>query len=248
LPDTRKLLLYGALCVLGLALVAGLSQLTGKEQAEAVTALTEESFADFVVGHPEGALVDFYTPNCPHCKKLAPEFEAAAQELKTRGGAPFGSVDAEKVPSLAKKYEVTRYPTMLWFRKGESVLELGPTTRTKQLLVEYVDWASEPSYVEFETAAELEGSLDTLRSTLKENQPPVIIGYESNSSLRSAFEAAAERLRGKTAFILVKEAKEKDGAALWAYAKDTAKDQQFSGAFEADDAVLAWAKAVTAKK
>lgn len=237
----------GALSVLGLALLSQLFSRTQVEAAPAVTALTEETFANFVSSHPDGALVDFYTPNCPHCQKLAPEYEAAAQELKASGGAPFGSVDADKLPGVAKKYGIDRYPTMLWFRKGENVLELGPTTRTKKLLVEYVAWASEPAFVEFETAAELEESLPTLRSTLKDNQPPVIVGYDDSSkSLRAAFEAAAERIRGKTAFLLIQGAKA-DGATLWAYAKDAANDQQFSGAFKADE-VIAWATSVTAKK
>lgn len=242
---TKKLVI-GAVSVVGVAL---LSQLISKKDVEAaVITLTEEkAVADFVGRHPEGALIDFYTPKCPHCQKLAPEYEAAALELKASGGAPFGSVDAEHLPSVAKKYGVDRYPTMLWFRKGENVLELGPKTRTKKLLVEYVAWASEPAFVEFETAAELEESLPTLRSTLKENQPPVIVGREDHnkSGFRTAFEAVAERLRGKTAFLLI----QSDGAAsLSAYGKDTANDQHFSGATFEVDAVIAWARALVEKK
>ncbi|OMO82583.1 Thioredoxin-like protein [Corchorus capsularis] len=62
-------------------------------------------------------MVNFYAPWCGWCQKLAPEYEAAAALLKGDGVA-FAKVDADTERELAWKYEISGYPTLLWFAGG----------------------------------------------------------------------------------------------------------------------------------
>jgi len=249
--QVKQLLKYGAIGVVGLSVLLGLVGLAkspsepAKAAPSAVTVLAGDSFADFIAKNHEGALVDFYTPNCPHCVKLAPEFEKAAQEAKQKEhSVAFASVDCSTSPEVCKKFNIDRHPSLFWFKNGENVLELGGHTRTQQKLGEYVEWAMQPSLTELEKVSELEEALPTLRSSagiLK-----VIVGFEGHAGLFKALEGTAERLRGKAAFLFVKEIAA-DSVKLRVYGKDPAADQEYADEVT-PEGVLAWVKGMTERK
>lgn len=81
-----------------------------------VAVLTKDNFTEFV-GNNSFAMVEFYAPWCGACQALAPEYAAAATELK--GVAALAKIDATEEGDLAQKYEIQAFPTVFLFVDGE---------------------------------------------------------------------------------------------------------------------------------
>jgi protein disulfide-isomerase-like protein len=79
---------------------------------------------DQVVGSNRFVLVYFYAPWCSFCKALTPEYAAAAAQLALLGNrAVLAKVDADSTAGgqrLAERFNVTGFPTLIWFVNGRS--------------------------------------------------------------------------------------------------------------------------------
>ncbi|GAY46496.1 hypothetical protein CUMW_097520 [Citrus unshiu] len=87
------------------------------EKEDAVN-LSDKNFSD-VLAKNQHVMVAFYAPWCFWSKKLAPEYEAAATELK--GKAVLAKVNAINEIELAKRWGIQGYPTIYFFVNGVHV-------------------------------------------------------------------------------------------------------------------------------
>ena len=86
---------------------------------ENVVVLTDDNFDEYV-NENNNILVKFYAPWCGHCKKMAPEFSAAAAVLK-EDGIILAKLDATVHSTTAGKFAIQGYPTLKVFLKGKQI-------------------------------------------------------------------------------------------------------------------------------
>ena len=89
---------------------------------KSVVVLDDSNFDDFVSAQ-EYTIVEFYAPWCGHCKRLEPDFGAAARRLD--GQARLAAVDATQNSELARIYDVNGYPSLKAFYKGKLTDQAG---------------------------------------------------------------------------------------------------------------------------
>lgn len=160
--------------------------INGAHAAEEVLALTTATF-DQHVKENKHTLVEFYAPWCGHCKKLAPEYEKAAGNLKSKG-IKLAKVDATEEKDLASKYNVKGFPTLLWFEDGKEASFDGG--RTADSITEWVLSMTGPSV----TATSAPGEPVS-------DRPQVVLHADS---LLPGFEEAAKANRRKASWYFVK--------------------------------------------
>ncbi|XP_060525765.1 protein disulfide-isomerase A5 [Cylas formicarius] len=107
-----------------------------------VVHLTATSF-DPVIKEESSVLVMFYAPWCGHCKKMKPEYETAAAQMKHEGiPGVLAAVDATKEQSIASRYAVKGFPTVLYFSYGERRFDVN--ARDSRKIVEFMRDPREP--------------------------------------------------------------------------------------------------------
>lgn len=195
-------------------LVAALVAFATLAAASDVIVATKDNFDD-IIAKDDLTLVKFYAPWCGHCKKMAPDFETAATELK--GKAQLVDLDATTEKDLASKYGIRGFPTLKLFSKGELISDY-KGGRTKDALVQYIERAMMPSIVECADA-------DSVASFVKDNKGKAVV-YGVALALdtllvdyKKASMSVRDAMPDSIAFALIK-----DAALLKDIVKDTVKD------------------------
>jgi protein disulfide-isomerase A1 len=117
-----------------------------------VVVLKEGNFTDFIEAN-RYVMVEFYAPWCGHCQSLAPEYAAAATELKGDKVA-LAKVDATEESELAEKFEVQGFPTVLFFVDGTQ--KPYPGARNKEAIVTWIKKKIGPGIYNITTTEEAE--------------------------------------------------------------------------------------------
>ncbi|CAH1155033.1 unnamed protein product [Phaedon cochleariae] len=163
---------------------------------------------DLVVKEEASVLVMFYAPWCGHCKKMKPEYEAAAGQMKSEGiPGMLAAVDATKEPSLASRFSVKGYPTIVYFSYGEQKFDVN--VREAPKIIEFMrnpkepppppppesPWADEASHV-------VHLNEDTFKPFLKKKKHVLVIFYAPwcghCKRAKPEFTQAAENFRDDT--------------------------------------------------
>jgi protein disulfide-isomerase A1 len=213
-----------SIAVLALAAVAAV--------AEDVLTLTADNFSEAVKKHDK-LIVEFYAPWCGHCKKLEPEWEAAAGKLKDEG-ITLAKVDAadDANKPLAEKFEVQGFPTIKIFRGHKETAEEYEGPRETAGIVTFLKKQFGPACSEITTAAE------ATKATTPSEEISIVGVFPTGTSPDAvdAFKAAAESLRNEATFVFTTDAKlVKDAGgkqALVLYRDFDDKIVKFDGKFD----------------
>eukprot|EP00533_Pseudo-nitzschia_delicatissima_P010869 CAMPEP_0116100698 /NCGR_PEP_ID=MMETSP0327-20121206/12422_1 /TAXON_ID=44447 /ORGANISM="Pseudo-nitzschia delicatissima, Strain B596" /LENGTH=140 /DNA_ID=CAMNT_0003592623 /DNA_START=235 /DNA_END=657 /DNA_ORIENTATION=+ len=86
---------------------------------------TEEVVAENANHDDQLVVIYFSANNCPPCKKVGPLFEELSIEFEEFGDKMvFCKVNVDENPVTASKYQVTGWPTFLFLKKGEKIMEI----------------------------------------------------------------------------------------------------------------------------
>ncbi len=78
--------------------------------------LDDRSFDAFVQKSSLPVLVDFWAPWCGPCRQMAPQFDAAARQLK--GRALLVKVNSDDSPQTSAKFGIRSIPTLVRLQGG----------------------------------------------------------------------------------------------------------------------------------
>ncbi|KAH0997125.1 hypothetical protein GBA52_020989 [Prunus armeniaca] len=195
-----------------------------------VVVLKGTNFSDTVEKN-RFVMVEFYAPWCGHCQALAPEYAAAATELKGEN-VILAKVDSTEENELSQDYGVEGFPTVFFFIDGVHKPYTGQ--RTKEGIVTWIKKKIGPGIQNVTTLDEAERILTS--------ESKVVLGYLNSLVGPESDElAAASRLEDDVNFYQTVDPKvaklfhldpEVKRPALILLKKEAEKLSYFDGKFE----------------
>lgn len=89
------------------------------ESDKNVVVLTDANFDKSVLGSKDLWMVAFYAPWCGHCKRLLPQWNAAANRLV--GKVKIAKIDATVNKIISRRYGIQGFPTIKIFTPGSTI-------------------------------------------------------------------------------------------------------------------------------
>ncbi|WP_328362958.1 thioredoxin [Mycobacterium sp. NBC_00419] len=99
--------------------------------------VSDDSFADDVLGSNTPVLVDFWATWCGPCRMVAPVLEEIATEKA--GSLTVAKLDVDANPATARDFQVVSIPTLILFKDGEPVKRIVGAKGKAALLREIAD-------------------------------------------------------------------------------------------------------------
>ncbi|KAI9595310.1 thioredoxin-like protein [Syncephalis fuscata] len=156
-----------------------------KKTPSHVVTLTAANFDEIVMDRTKNVLVEFYAPWCGHCKELAPTYEKVAADFIREENVVIGALDAVEHANVAKRYGISGYPTIKFFkatRPGRSKLPMDYSgDRSEQAFVSFINEQSNTDRRVGGGLGEHAGRIESLDAlvkqfvaTLKDDQSAII--------------------------------------------------------------------------
>ncbi len=64
-------------------------------------------------------LVDFWAPWCAYCRRIAPAYDALAEQLGEE--LTFAKINIDQEPELARQEQIETVPTLVLYRGGQAL-------------------------------------------------------------------------------------------------------------------------------
>jgi thioredoxin 1 len=100
--------------------------------------VTDDSFADDVLGSDKPVLVDFWATWCGPCKQVAPVLEEIATENGDK--LTIAKMDIDANPKTPRDYQIMSIPTMIVFSGGKPVKQIVGAKPKAALLADLADY------------------------------------------------------------------------------------------------------------
>lgn len=81
------------------------------------TILTSENFDNVI--RDNTMFVKFFSPNCAHCRKLAPVWDKVASAAASSHHFLVGQVDCASESDLCNRFSIKGVPTLIFFKEGK---------------------------------------------------------------------------------------------------------------------------------